>query len=164
MKSKQENLIWRYLDQEASSEERSEVERLLLVDEVFKEQFLGCQVLQQKLEEMETEAPSMRFVQNVMDRLPPVRSLATTPLISVKWLRTFFGGILAILSIALGSSILLPTPDNLEVSAKDRLVSLLNPLLEIIPANMLMMAGIISTGLLLLLLLDRWLQARFMRS
>lgn len=162
--NKQEELIWRYLDGQLSPEEVAGVETSLETDQAFKELFLQSQLLHQNLGTMEPEVPSLRFAQNVMDHLPLVKDLATHPLVSIKWLRSFYGGVIALLVVLFGSSLALVPASSTPDPQVERLVDTVHSLFDFIPTNMLLMAGIILISLLVLLSLDRWLQNRFHRS
>jgi anti-sigma factor RsiW len=162
--NKQEELIWRYLDGQLEAEDVARVEAALETDQAFKELFLQSQVLHQNLGAIEAEVPSLRFAQNVMDRLPLVKDLATGPLVSIKWLRTFYGGVIALLLALFGSSLALVPASSTPDPQVTRWVDTVRSVFDVVPANMLLMAGIILISLLVLLSLDRWLQNRFHRS
>ena len=76
---KKEDLIWDYLDGTCTPEERIMVDQKLANDPAFHQLFLQSQALHKNLQQIEVETPSMRFSQNVMDKLPPVRNGTVTP-------------------------------------------------------------------------------------
>lgn len=163
--NKREDLIWDYLDGKASPEERNWVETQIETDDAFREQFQRCQVLQQNLQLLEPEVPSMRFSQNIMDKLPAVSSLATGPLVSTRWMRLFFGGALGIIVLITGGGGFLFSPQFSSWDAQiDRVIDRSTAIFNYIPENMVILGGIIVTSLFLLIFLDRWLQTRFSRS
>ncbi|PHN06681.1 anti-sigma factor family protein [Flavilitoribacter nigricans] len=163
--SEREDLIWKYLDGQLDADDRKRVEDTLETDPSFRELYMQSEVLHQNLGALETEIPSMRFAQNVMDSLPAVRELATGPLVSVKWLRSFFGGTIALLLAFFSSGVAIaPAATAQENHRIDRMIDRFYALFELIPANIMIMAGIIMISLLVLLSLDRWLQKRFLRS
>lgn len=164
MKNKEE-LIWSYLDGQLEAEDRTRVEKALETDPAFKELFLQSELLHQQLETMESEVPSMRFAQNVMDRLPAVKELATGPLVSVKWLRSFYGSTVTLLILLVGSTLaLFPASASSEDPYAERMVDTIQSVFNYIPNNLLLMTGIVLVSLLTLLTLDRWLQKRFQAS
>lgn len=64
-----EERLWSYIDGHSSAEERSVIDRLLETDAAWKAQYQELLTIQQSLKESELEMPSMRFTQNVMDRI-----------------------------------------------------------------------------------------------
>lgn len=163
MKNKEE-LIWTYLDGQLNAEDRARVETALETDPSFKELFLQSQLLHKNMQVMEAEGPSLRFTQNVMDRLPTVKNLATGPLVSMKWLRSFYGGVIALIALLLGSTAALVPVSSTQAQSAEEMIDRVNSIFGIIPANMLFMAGIIIISLLILLSLDRYLENRFNHS
>lgn len=165
MKNNQEEIIWSYLDGQASSEERRQLEQRLSADESLKQLFLECRLLRESLQAIETESPSMRFSQNVMDKLPAVRSLADGPLISSKWLKTFYwivaSSILFVVGSTWGLSPGLSVVQDQQVSS---ILNTLNSIFGYISGGTLFLAGIIMISLFLLRFLDRWLQSKFVKS
>lgn len=161
----QEELIWQYLDGQLDASERARVEQALETDPSFRELMLQSKVLHRELNEIETELPSMRFTQNVMDRLPAVKELATGPLVSLTWLRSFYGSLLTLTTVLVGGSVaFMPVNTAAENPQVDRLVDKLYALLSHLPDHFLIMAGTVTICLLLLLYLDRWLQRKFRTS
>lgn len=76
-----EELIWNYLDNTCSPEEKKLVETKLSSDAEFRNKFYEISSLHQSLFTADTEEPSMRFAQNVMDTINkqvPVKPLTTT--------------------------------------------------------------------------------------
>lgn len=75
-----EDLIWNYLDNTCSNEEKLQVEQLLNSDVVFRNKFNEIKALHQSLFTADLDEPSMRFTQNVMDSINtqvPVKPLST---------------------------------------------------------------------------------------
>lgn len=160
-----EELIWNYLDGQVSEDERLQIEQTLKDDEAFRELFLQSRLVHQNLQKMEAEGPSLRFAQNIMDRLPAVRNLATGPLISTKWIRTFYGRVFATLLILVaGIAWLSPPSTGMADAQAEDIIGNVRSVFDLLPANALLLPGIIVISLLLLLFLDRWLQQRFQRS
>ncbi len=71
-----EEHIWDILDGEASSEMRVQHEAQLLADESYRTAFVQCEQLHRQLLNMPLESPSMRFSENLMERLAPERRTA----------------------------------------------------------------------------------------
>lgn len=161
----QEELIWQYLDGQLEAGDRARVEKALETDPAFKELYLQSELLHRQLGAVEAEAPSMRFAQNVMDKLPAVQELATGPLVSVKWLRSFYGSTATLLILLVGSTLtFFPASTTSDVPTADRLADTIQSVFNYIPNNLLLMTGIVLVSLLALLSLDRWLQNRFQGS
>ncbi|MCB0630509.1 MAG: hypothetical protein R2824_13015 [Saprospiraceae bacterium] len=166
MKKETENRIWAYLDGSCTAEERLQVEQLLESDPSFREEFRKSEILHRELRQMEVEIPSMRFIQNVMDKLPPVQQLATVPLVSPKWLKGFGLTFMSLILVFWGSSALMMS-DNGELSQDTtEMVSLLEWMAQLTAKGIsgpYLLAGIIFISIICLFFLDKWLQARFGR-
>lgn len=158
-----EDLIWDYLDGLATADEGRQVETQLAEDTAFRELFLESQRLHSELQRLEPAVPSMRFAQNVLDKLPPVRQLAVEPLVSKRWLRVFNFGIFGLIALILGGTAGPLTQSHAAFEPANRILDLFFGLFEHIPPGVLLMGGIVTLALLALLLLDRWLQTRFHR-
>jgi hypothetical protein len=71
-----EEHIWDILDGEASPEMRIQHEAQLLTDEAYRTTFVQCTQLHKQLLNLPLESPSMRFNENLMERLAPERRTA----------------------------------------------------------------------------------------
>ena len=71
-----EEHIWEILDGEASSETLAQHEAQLLTDADYRTAFLQCTQLHHQLLSLPLESPSMRFNENLMERLAPERQIA----------------------------------------------------------------------------------------
>jgi anti-sigma factor RsiW len=166
MKRTTEDMIWAYLDGTSSAEERQQIDQLLTTDQAFREEFKKSELLHRQLQDMEAEMPSLRFAQNVMDRLPAVKDLATSPLVSVKWMRSFGFTFMSLLLVFWGGSTLL-VPGNVAFARDtNEMVRLLEWIAQLTAkgtSGPLLFLGIVFISMLCLLFLDRWLQARFTR-
>ncbi len=100
MTSLTEEHIWEILDGEASSEMLVQHEAQLLADESYRTAFGQCAQMHEQLLKLPLESPSMRFTQNLMERLAPEQRVAPKrdylPLIFGS-IFSIFGGFLAIL-------------------------------------------------------------------
>jgi len=81
MNEKDERLIWRYLDGDLDDREKSVVQHRIKNDEAFREAFMKRELLQKSLQATEPEMPSMRFTQNVMEKLPQLYRYTVRPLL-----------------------------------------------------------------------------------
>jgi hypothetical protein len=101
-----EEHIWEILDGEASSEMLVQHEAQLLADETYRTAFVQCAQLHGQLLNLPLESPSMRFTENLMERLAPERRTAPTkdrlPLIFLTIFSTL-SGLLAILVLSTGN-------------------------------------------------------------
>lgn len=105
MENESSILIWKYLDGECSPQEKEEVQRLLSTDAAFAEELTLAQGLQETLQELEPEEPSMRFSANVTEKLPTLYHSvhASADLLPKGLVRTFIAlvGSIALLSLGL---------------------------------------------------------------
>ena len=70
-----EEHIWDILDGEASSDMRAQHEAQLLADASYRTTFVQCEQLHRQLLNLPLESPSMRFTENLIERLAPERRL-----------------------------------------------------------------------------------------
>ncbi|WP_373549083.1 hypothetical protein [Haliscomenobacter sp.] len=105
MENEQSILIWKYLDGECTPQEKEQVQHLLTHDMAFAEELELAKSLQESLQEMEPEQPSMRFSANVTEQLPALyRPVHTSADILPKGLVRIFGslvGAVAVMSLVL---------------------------------------------------------------
>lgn len=160
MKPQDDQLQWKYLDGEATEQERTWVQRRLTDDAAFKAELQSRQQLNHTLKQMEPEHPSMRFVINVMDSLPILYKKAIEPLVSPKWIKVFMGsigvfvvGLFAYAATSFGSVSTSNVPG-------EQLIDKLNAL----PISVFTTLAIISFTYLFFVVLDRQLKKRFARK
>lgn len=160
MKPQDDQLQWKYLDGEATEQERTWVQHRLTNDAAFKAKLQSRQQLNHTLQQMEPEHPSMRFVINVMDSLPILYKKAMEPLVSPKWVKVFMGslgvffvGLFTYAATSIGSVSSSNVPG-------EQLVEKLNAL----PISVFTTLAIISFTYLFFVLLDRQLKKRFARK
>ncbi len=83
MKHSDEQMWWKYIDDECTEEERKMMKQLLEDDPSAKEAFMLRNALHQNLTKGELLEPSFNFTNKVMDALPPPEYIVkTTPIIS----------------------------------------------------------------------------------
>ena len=71
-----EEHIWNILDGEASPEMLVQHEAQLLTDADYRTAFVQCEQLHHQLLSLPLESPSMRFTENLLERLTPERQIA----------------------------------------------------------------------------------------
>jgi hypothetical protein len=71
-----EEHIWDILDGEASSDMCAQHEAQLLADASYRTTFVQCEQLHRQLLNLPLESPSMRFTENLMERLAPEKRTA----------------------------------------------------------------------------------------
>jgi hypothetical protein len=71
-----EEHIWDILDGEASSDMCAQHEAQLLADASYRTTFVQCEQLHRQLLTLPLESPSMRFTENLMERLAPEKLAA----------------------------------------------------------------------------------------
>ncbi|GEM_PF-954221 len=157
MTPQDEQLMWKYLDGEASEQERTWLQRRLTDDMEFKAELQARQQLQGTLQHMEPEHPSMRFVMNVMDSLPQLYKKAIEPLVNPKWIKLFLGGfvifVMGLLGYAATSVNTTSNNDGIGTNFIDRLNAL--------PISVFTTLAMISFSYLFFVILDRQLKKRF---
>ena len=102
-----EEHIWEILDGEASSEMLVQHEAQLLTDETYRTAFVQCEQLHRQLLCLPLESPSMRFSENLMERLAPEKRFAPKrdrlPMIFMT-IFSVLGGLLAVLLVLTGNT------------------------------------------------------------
>jgi hypothetical protein len=121
-----EEHIWDILDGEASPEMRAQHEAQLLADASYRTTFVQCEQLHRQLLNLPLESPSMRFTENLMERLAPERRIVPKtdrlPLIFLT-VFTVLSGLMAVLIVSNGN---IATPKGLPTEGVVSLLS--NPL------------------------------------
>ena len=159
MKQPDDQLQWKYLDGEATEQERTWVQRRLTDDATFKAELQSRQQLQHTLQQMEPEHPSMRFTINVIDSLPRLYQKAIEPLVSPKWVKAFLGGLVIFVVGLFGyaaTNVGSVSSDSLPGS---NLIERLNAL----PLSLFTTLAMISFTYLFFVILDQQLKKRFAR-
>jgi anti-sigma factor RsiW len=127
-----EEQIWDILDGNALPEVQKEHAQLLQTDAAYRAHFETYSSLHDQLCNLELDAPSMRFEQNLMERLQPSvkmqRSKSRLPLVF-----TVFMSVFAIIAVALipnsNTPLAVPTPDILkQIDTEGALSWLSNPI------------------------------------
>ena len=67
-----EEIIWKYIDGQCTKTEKKWVGAELQSNPSFQEMYQSCLGIHKSLQKIEYESPSVRFVQNVIEALPPV--------------------------------------------------------------------------------------------
>jgi hypothetical protein len=78
MQKLSEEHIWEVLDGTASSDIQAQHDLLLANDSDYRQQFESCAYLHQSLLGLPLECPSLRFTENVMDKISMPPSIART--------------------------------------------------------------------------------------
>ena len=71
-----EEQIWEILDGVANNATIEAHEKLIETNDVYKNTFMQCEHLHRQLHALELDAPSMRFTENILERLEPQRKIA----------------------------------------------------------------------------------------
>ncbi len=102
-----EEHIWEVLDGEASPEMLVQHEAQLLTDETYRTAFVQCEQLHRQLLSLPLESPSMRFTENLLERLAPEKRVAPKrdrlPLIFMT-IFSILGGLLGVLLVSTGGA------------------------------------------------------------
>jgi hypothetical protein len=160
MKPQDDKLQWKYLDGEATEQERTGVQHRLADDAAFKAELQSRQQLHHTLQQIEPEQPSMRFVMNVMESLPQLYKKAIEPLVSPKWVKVFLGslgvfiiGLFGYVATTIGSF-------SMDSTLGEKVIAQLNAL----PASLFTALAMISFTYLFFVILDRQLKKRFVKK
>lgn len=159
-----QDLIWDYLDGRCPEADAARVEAALSNDPDFKQVFLMSRRLHEQLQGMETDAPSLRFTQNLMDSLPVKkvgRSVRYTTLLSSRWIWAYSIGLSVLAFISLW---ILPAATTSNVGQMGWLASGLDRLTTLsasLPYSVSLLIAAIVLSLAVWLPLDRWLKRKF---
>jgi anti-sigma factor RsiW len=153
--------IWAYLDGQLSPEQKKTFEHQLEQDEDLRQLLAEARALDTHLENREPDQPSMRFVANLMDKLPErYKSISVSPLLSRSTLR-WMGGILATLFLVnLGLAFTVDAP----ATQVTPYVEQLKEWSSSIPSRWLMLSAALSIGYLGYLLLDNLLARLILKN
>ncbi|MDX2070743.1 MAG: hypothetical protein SFV55_20105, partial [Haliscomenobacter sp.] len=100
MENTQSILIWKYLDGECSPQEKEQVQLLMTQDLAFAEELAMAKSLQEALQELEPEQPSMRFSANVSEKLPALyRPIHASADILPKGIVRIFGSLVGTVAV-----------------------------------------------------------------
>ncbi len=158
-------MIWNYLDGTGSPVQRQAVEKRLTEDAAFRAAFLERKHLHAALQEQEAEQPSMRFANNVMDKLPALYQRTVEPLVRPFWIKVFAGSLGAFLLLYFGGVIYsmergLVSGEGPAARAGDQVSTLLDSL----PPQVLSVVLALSISYLFLVFLDRKLQRLMLKK
>jgi hypothetical protein len=162
-------LIWKYLDGQATAEEKVRVERLLKEDQSFKAAFLERRQLENKMQEEDLEQPSLRFAKNIMDKLPDLYRRTVEPLVRPFWIRFFFGSLALFLLAYFGMvAYTLPTGEGPAGGPVARITEQVSAFFEGLPTQVLTIVSALCFAYLGLVWLDRqlkkWIFSRHKRA
>jgi hypothetical protein len=123
-----EEHIWDILDGEASPDMCAQHEAQLLADASYRTTFIQCEQLHRQLLNLPLESPSMRFTENLMERLAPEKRIAPQtdrlPLIFL----TIFTGLSGLLASYIFSKSNLPEVADKGLNTEGVITTLSNPL------------------------------------
>lgn len=162
MKENDDRLIWKYIDDAATAEERSLVEKRQEDDPAFQAKLAERKELHRHLQETTPEQPSMRFARSVMEKLPDLYRRTIEPLVQPFWVKVFFGTLGTFLVAYFGLVAYFVRQQPLD--SQDQVVTLTSRLGDAfasLPYQFFTIIGALSFGFLTLVLLDRYLKSRF---
>lgn len=165
MKEQDIHHIWKYLDNEATPSERGQLQKRATDDAAFNAELQTRQQLNHALQQMETEQPSMRFMMNVMDKLPQLyKKIVIKPLINPRWIKGFLYT-LSILAFAYAGAVV----QYMQSAEKTTSISLpgveaVGNALAGLPTQVWVMLGILCFSYLFFVILDRQLKKRFAKK
>lgn len=161
MKSREEKL-WNRLDGVADPEEQAALDRELQGDAELRRELALRRALHENLSEMEAEQPSLRFTQNLMERLPKLyRKIQIGPLVRSGWRRVYLAAfiltVVALLGLGLGASASGNIPLAIDLTVQNFYVALGAN----IPLQLTVIVTSFTTTLLFLFWLDKRLRKRY---
>lgn len=162
MKMKEEHNKWKMIDQALTPDEQAALEAELQQDPEAMQQLKEAQLLHKHLQQMETEEPSMRFTQNIMDRLPKLyRPIQIRPLFTKRQLRWASGGLIFLVVLSLLPAF---TLEGGQVLPYQDYIRMLSEAGRTIPSNWFLIMIALSLGIVAAILLDRGLKKRFLNK
>lgn len=166
MKKVEEALLWQYIEGTCSEMERQQVEAALQSDTALRQEYLERKQLHDLLKQTEAEQPSLRFAQNIMERLPQMYSaLLREPLLQKRWWKIFVG---SIGSIAAAVTVFLLTYDGpvgeLSLPLVGRVDKVTNKVITDTSPDFLLIFSLTTVSIVLLFALDRYLKSKLDRG
>ncbi len=161
--SEQKNKFWDLIDGDLTPEQKEALEKNLETSAQAKQEQQQRLQLHASLQKMEAEQPSMRFAQNIMEKLPQLyQKIKVQPLISKRSLQILTASFTAFVAWYLYTavSVLGDQPRTANNTAADRIIEFLNSTSN----QTLMMVMIVSAGLLALFALDRLMKSYFQKN
>jgi hypothetical protein len=155
-----EEQLWNYIDSSCSEEEKQQIEQALPDNEELRLALAERMALHQALQKIEAEEPSMRFAQNIMDKLPNI-SFTLPQLVSPKLRRGF---ILAMTSLSVGIVVLVFNLPEASTTSGTETTPYVSQWIEltttIVNAPVTMIVACLGLSFLLLTFLERYLKKR----
>ena len=150
-------IIWDYLDNRLSEQERQDFLVRLKNDPLLRQELESCMVLHRNLGQQEWEEPSLGFVHRVMDRLArPARHYQ--PLVSPKLTRLFWTFVALSFGLTLTLPQLFPAIQVKHTGLPDWLSTVLRNFGQ--SGNFLIILTVLTTTALVFIALDRWLSQK----
>jgi len=153
--------IWAYLDGQLTPKQKHTFEEQLERDEELRQLLAEARALDSHLENREPNQPSMRFVANLMDKLPErYKSIQVSPLLPRQALQWIGGMLATLLLVNLGLAFSIDEPAAQTLPYVERL----KEIAASIPSRWLMISAAVSVGYLGYLLLDRLLARLILKN
>lgn len=117
--------IWNYLDGACDKVEQARISILIEKDEVWQKKYAEINVLHQQLnQELETEHPSLRFTQNIMEAVANEKIAPAAKAYLNKWVLT---AIIVFFAISLGVIFYYAVTDTITTGSSSRIRTYINP-------------------------------------
>jgi len=167
MKSYSEELLWNYIDGSCSEEERAQIEQALKTDPELKKALAERMALHQALQKIEAEEPSMRFVTNIMERLPDIRfKFSLPPLVSPQLKRRFLLGTLSVFTLIIALVFSLPEGQSTADGGATTDIGVVSFWVEwstsLVNSPITLMVASVSLSFIIIMYLDRFLKKQFL--
>jgi anti-sigma factor RsiW len=160
MKRMDPHKLWDFIDGQCSPEEAEQIKAAMEKDETLKTEWAKRYQLQQALKEVPAEQPSMRFVQNLMDRLPQMyQKLSIAPLVKPLWVRVTTGFLAFLVAGYFG--FVWYYVETVGVSGRLAVLDSVSNVLSQMPSQLMVVVAAVTIGMSFLILIDAFLKKRF---
>lgn len=163
MMEKDQQLIWKYLDNACSEEEMNFINDQIDRDDLFRKELKQAEKLHGLLGDVEPHQPSMRFVKNLMEQIPEMpKKLVINPLVPKSLIRNFvLGTFLVILGLFVitwepATKTNLPSNYSIELPRLTYIEELATTYFSAISLETWAIISALTTSLLLFVVIDRW--------
>lgn len=161
-KEEKHNIWWASLDGDLNAEQKSEFEKKRNQDFELDSHYLEAQKLDQALKKIETEEPSMRFTQKVMEALPFIyRKINIEPLLNSRMFWIIASSIFVLVVLTIIPAFFVSGEYAAEYL---NTISNLSERFTQLPSKWFVIASALSIGFIGVLTMDRSIKKMILRS
>lgn len=153
-----EEILWQYIDNQLDTKQSKKVQQLINQSLEWQNAHQEALQLQQELQAIELEIPSLRFSQNIMDKLPAdYRTVQGKSLVTRPWLKRLTLGIFLVISagIAVITQFAKATTSS---SFLEQWIS------QSAQQSVFLVFGLVAFAVVILAVFDRFLERRFKKK